>query len=196
MMSLNELEAIAKEVLECKKCRLWSNRNKAVPGDGNPNAKIMLIGEAPGYYEDLEGKPFVGVAGKLLNQLLKISGLDRNNVFITNIVKCRPPNNRDPLTDEIAYCSFYLDKQVIIVKPKLIICLGRHSSSYVLKKGGIDILMNMAKIRGKLFSINYEGLKVFAVPTYHPAAALYNPRIKKYLVEDFKMIGELKIQFC
>lgn len=192
MMNSNELEAIAREVFECKKCRLWSTRNKAVPGDGNPNAKIMLIGEAPGYYEDLEGKPFVGAAGRLLDQLLKISGLDRSSVFITNVVKCRPPNNRDPLIDEIESCSSYLDKQVIIVKPRLIVCLGRHSSSYVFKKGGVDVFINMAKIRGKLFSINYEGLKIFAIPTYHPAAALYNPKIKKYLIEDFKMIGELK----
>ncbi|MEM4529279.1 MAG: type-4 uracil-DNA glycosylase [Candidatus Methanomethylicaceae archaeon] len=192
IMNLNELEIINKEIIECKKCRLWSTRNKPVPGNGNINAKIMLIGEAPGYYEDIEGKPFVGLAGRLLNQILKISKLDRNSLFITNIVKCRPPNNRDPLDDEINSCSLYLDKQVSIIKPKLIVCLGKHSSKYVLKKGGIDIIINMANIRGKIFSINYEGLKIITIPTYHPAAALYNPKIKKYLIEDFKMISKLK----
>lgn len=190
-MNSSELESIAREIYECKKCRLWSNRRKPVPGDGNPRAEVMLIGEAPGYREDVEGKPFVGAAGKLLDQLLKISKLNRSEVFITNVVKCRPPNNRDPLEDEINSCSSYLDRQIIAIKPKLIVCLGRHASSYVLRRGGIDVFLNMASLRGKTFIVNYEGLKILVIPTYHPAAALYNPKVKAFLIEDFKLISEL-----
>ncbi|MCS7098008.1 MAG: type-4 uracil-DNA glycosylase [Candidatus Methanomethyliaceae archaeon] len=188
-MKIEALQAIAKEIAECRKCRLWTMRLNPVPGDGNPNAKIMFIGEAPGYYEDIEGKPFVGAAGRLLNQLLM--GLNREELFITNIVKCRPPNNRAPLFDEIAACAEYLDRQILIIKPKVIVCLGRYSTNYILKKSGIKIPNSIAKIRGRLFSIDYQGLRIFAIFTYHPAAALYNPSIRKYLVEDFKLIGEI-----
>lgn len=192
---LRTLEVIAKEIVECKKCRLWYTRNRAVPGDGNSNADVMLIGEAPGYNEDLEGRPFVGAAGKLLDKLLSIAGIVRNEAYITNVVKCRPPSNRDPLPDEIDACSVYLDRQVMIISPKLIVCLGKHSTDYVLRRGGAKARfrhgLSMIAVRGQVFSINYQGLRTLAIPTYHPAAALYNPKIKEDLIEDFKTIGRV-----
>ena len=188
------LSEVEREVRECRKCRLWATRTKPVPGHGNPNAEVMLIGEAPGYNEDLEGKPFVGAAGRFLDQLLALAELKRSDVFITNVLKCRPPNNRDPLPDEVEACTPYLDRQVAIIKPKVIICLGRHSASYVLSKAGVKGHMrhgyvSISAVRGQVFNVSYEGLKVMVIPTYHPAAGLYNPKLKKVIMEDFVMIG-------
>ncbi|RLF11820.1 MAG: uracil-DNA glycosylase [Thermoprotei archaeon] len=189
------LEEVAREVSQCRKCRLWASRNKPVPGYGNPDAEVLFIGEAPGYNEDLEGKPFVGAAGKFLDQLLGLAGLRRSEVFITNILKCRPPNNRDPLPDEVEACTPYLDRQVRAIEPKLIVCLGRHSAKYVLSRAGVRVYarrdVGITAVRGQVFTASYLGLRVAVVPTYHPAAGLYNPKLKRVLIEDFTVIGKL-----
>lgn len=184
------LDEIAKEVLFCTKCKLHKTRIHAVPGEGNPKAEVMLIGEAPGANEDKEGKPFVGAAGKFLTELLNSIGLDRKSVFITNLVKCRPPNNRDPEEDEIIACSPYLDKQIDEISPKIIITLGKHSTTYILAKIGIKV-KSITAVRGKFFEWKREGKGVILVfPTYHPAAALYNPSLREELFKDFKKVGE------
>ncbi len=184
------LRQIAEEILNCKKCPLWQHRNKAVPGEGNANAEIMFIGEAPGYHEDIQGRPFVGAAGKLLTQLITSLGLKREDVYITNVVKCRPPNNRDPRPDEIAACSPYLDKQMKVISPRIIVTLGRHSTLYLFSKAGIDI-SGISQVRGRLFNLTLNDFNVIVIPTYHPAAALYNPRLRDALERDFKFIKKV-----
>ncbi|RLE89930.1 MAG: uracil-DNA glycosylase [Thermoprotei archaeon] len=187
---MNELEKIAEEIRNCRKCDLWKGRTKAVPGEGNPQAKLMIVGEAPGEKEDLEGRPFVGTAGKLLTKLLNDVGINRRDVFITNVVKCRPPGNRDPRQNEIRICSTYLDRQIKIIRPKMILALGRHSTSYFLSKIGKKSTSIMA-IRTKIFTISINGMRVKVFPTLHPAAALYNPRLKSVLQSDFRKLSEL-----
>ncbi|MEM0317712.1 MAG: type-4 uracil-DNA glycosylase [Candidatus Nezhaarchaeales archaeon] len=191
------LEEIAKEVANCRKCRLWASRTNPVPGQGNIYAEVMFVGEAPGYNEDLEGRPFVGAAGKFLDKLLEVAGLRRSEVFITNILKCRPPGNRDPLPDEVEACTPYLDRQVAAIKPKLIVCLGRHSASYVLVKGGVKRHRGgISTVRGQVFKVRFEGLSLLAIPTYHPAAGLYNPKLKDTLISDFILIGKVVKDIC
>ena len=190
------LAEVAEEVARCKKCRLWSSRTNSVPGHGNQDADVMFIGEAPGYNEDLEGKPFVGVAGKFLDQLLGLAGLKRSEVFITNVLKCRPPRNRDPLPDEVEACGPYLERQISIIRPKLVVCLGRHSASYVLSRGGVRVRskpggISISAVRGQVFKACFEGLAFLIMPTYHPAAGLYNPKLKDKLMEDFVSIGRV-----
>ncbi len=181
------LEAIAQEIKRCKKCILHQHRKNAVPGEGNPYAQIMFIGEAPGYHEDIQGRPFVGAAGKLLTTLIESLGLSRSDVFITNVVKCRPPNNRDPIQEEIQACSPYLLRQIKIIKPKIIVTLGRHSTITILKEIGVKV-QGITSVRGKVFDTEAFGFKVKIIPTYHPAAALYNPKLKDVLEEDFRFI--------
>jgi len=190
------LAEVAEEVASCKKCRLWSSRTNPVPGHGNQDADVMFIGEAPGYNEDVEGKPFVGAAGKFLDQLLGLAGLKRSEVFITNVLKCRPPGNRDPLPDEVEACGPYLDRQILIIRPKLVICLGRHSASYVLSRGGVRVRSrtwgtSISAVRGQVFRARFEGLAFLVMPTYHPAAGLYNPKLKSALMEDFASIARI-----
>ncbi len=184
------LDDLRARIKECRRCSLWKGRTNAVPGDGNPEAEIMFIGEAPGYHEDLQGKPFVGAAGKLLTELIRSIGLEREEVYITNVVKCRPPGNRDPKPEEIASCSPYLDEEILIIKPRIIVTLGRHSTGYILAKGGIRARA-ISKVRGRAFELDMLGLHVIVFPTYHPAAALYNPRLKAVLVKDFEAISKL-----
>lgn len=164
----------------CTKCRLHENRTNAVPGDGDKNADLIFIGEAPGEQEDMEGSPFVGRAGELLNELLESIDLSRDDVFITNIVKCRPPDNRDPKRDEIDTCKPYLQRQISLIDPKLICTLGNHATETLIGKKGIS------KIHGEEHS--YRGKKV--IPMYHPAAALYNPNLIEEMKEDFKILRE------
>ncbi len=183
------LKDIEREIMNCKKCELWKYRTKCVPGEGREDAEVFLIGEAPGKEEDRQGRPFVGNAGKLLNELLEIANLKRGDVFIGNVLKCRPPNNRDPKPEEVESCSPYLIRQLNVVKPKLIVCLGRYASSFVfdlfgLKFGGIG------KERGKIRKVKAWNT-VYILPTYHPAAALYKPQLKEVLVEDFRKIREV-----
>ena len=180
------LEEVRKEVFNCKKCELWKTKRNYVFGEGSPKAQVMFIGEAPGYYEDVQGRPFVGAAGKLLTNLIEsFLNVKRSDVYIANVLKCRPPENRDPLPNEVKACTPYLDRQIEIIKPRIIITLGRHSTRYILSKIGIKV-SGITTVRGKLFECNLFDLKVKILPTYHPAAALYNPKLKKTLELDFK----------
>lgn len=165
-------------------------RTNAVPGSGNYDAKIMFVGEAPGYWEDQKGLPFVGRAGKVLDELLAEISLKREDVYITNIVKCRPPNNRDPDEDEIKACSPYLDRQIDIIRPKVIVPLGRHSMSYLLRKFGFEP-EPISRIHGKVFEARTLFGKIIIMPMYHPAVALYRPQLREELRNDFKKLKEI-----
>ena len=174
------LEAIAAEVRACEKCGLCRTRTNAVPGEGPPDAAIMFVGEGPGQREDEQGRPFVGAAGSLLNQLLLKAGLRRPEVFITNIVKCRPPGNRDPLPDEIEACRGYLDRQIEALRPSVVCTLGRPASQTL-----IDATLSISREHGtarKVGDITY-------VPLYHPAAALHQQQLRPILVEDMRRLG-------
>ena len=182
------VERLAAVIAECRKCPLWENTHHAVPGEGNPGADLMLIGEAPGKQEDLTGRPFVGRAGKLLEGLLAGIGLTRDDIFIANIVKHRPPGNRDPRDEEILACTPYLEEQIRIVAPKVIVMLGRHSSRYVLSFVPVEF-DRITEIRGTVYPGLLFGHPVRLIPTLHPAAALYNPAYLEALKEDFQVIG-------
>jgi uracil-DNA glycosylase len=160
-MTLQELQTTAST---CTRCRLASGRTQVVFGVGDPNADVMFIGEGPGYYEDKQGEPFVGAAGQLLTKLLAEIGLRREDVYITNVVRCRPPGNRDPLPDEIEACKPYLDGTLELVKPRLIVTLGNFATRFIL-----DRQVSISRVRGERFRI--EGRSV--VPTFHPAAVLH-----------------------
>jgi uracil-DNA glycosylase family 4 len=173
-----ELDAVAAEVVVCPKCELSRSRTHAVPGDGNPHARTMLIGEGPGWHEDQQGLPFVGNAGKFLNELLEIGGLKREDVFITNVVKCRPPGNRDPMPDEIAACAPYLERQIAAIDPDVIVTLGRFSMSRWFPGERISKIHGQPKrVEGRL-----------VVPMYHPAAALHQAALRSAIEEDFKKL--------
>jgi uracil-DNA glycosylase len=173
--ALSELNAL---VHACRACPLGSTRTRAVPGEGRADADIMLIGEAPGYYEDQQGRPFVGAAGQFLEQLLASISLKRTDVFIANVIKCRPPQNRDPLPDEIDACSGWMSRQIEIVKPKLIVTLGRYSLARFLPGTPIG------KIHGQARKVNGR----WVVPMYHPAAALHQGSLRRTIEDDFRKI--------
>ena len=175
-------EKIEEEIKNCKKCALWKTRKNPVPGEGGFEKKIMFVGEAPGKWEDIKGIPFVGSAGKYLDELLASIGLTRRDVYITNIVKCRPPNNRDPTDEEINACSPYLDRQIATMKPKIICPLGRFSSKYILNKFGFR-MKSISAVQGKVF----RG-EVIIIPMYHPAAALYHRQWAPALENSFKVL--------
>ncbi len=185
------LEKIAGEIRSCKRCPLHASRTNAVPGEGNPKARVVFVGEAPGRNEDLQGRPFVGAAGKLLTELLASIGLRREDVFITNVVKCRPPNNRDPRPEEIEACLPFLKRQLRVIDPDVIVALGRHSALTLLRLAGREEERSIMRIRGKVFEVELFGRKRSLMPTLHPAAALYNPKLKPLLEEDFKRLKEL-----
>jgi uracil-DNA glycosylase family 4 len=179
-VSNDSLEKIASEVIGCPLCKLSRSRRNAVPGDGQLSSKIMFIGEAPGKNEDEQGKPFVGAAGMILNQALEKAGIKRADVFITNVVKCRPPNNRLPENDERSICRQYLDRQISLIAPKIICILGSTAYSSIL--GGKSIIKN----RGKIMERN--GQKYFL--TIHPAAAIYNKNLRSVLNNDFFLLSK------
>ena len=181
MADMNSLEEIARQVHSCIDCPLSKSRTHAVPGEGPADARIMFIGEGPGYQEDRQGRPFVGPAGRFLEELLASIGLNRDEVFIANMVKCRPSNNRDPLPTEISACSKYLDRQIELINPKLVVTLGRFSLTKFFPRESIS------KARGKVRVVN--GLKVY--PIMHPAAALHRQELRKFIEEDFKAIPGL-----
>ena len=178
---MSELQEIARQIHSCFDCRLSQGRTETVPGEGPEQANLMFIGEAPGYNEDKQGRPFVGAAGQLLEQLLASIGLTREQVFITNMVKCRPPNNRDPFPGEIAACSKYLDRQIELLRPKVVVTLGRHSLAKFLPGESIG------KVRGKP---RRHG-NVTLYPMYHPAAALHQQSLRRVIEDDFKAIPAL-----
>jgi DNA polymerase len=162
-------------VIKCSKCRLCKNRKNAVPGEGNINADIVFIGEAPGAKEDELGRPFVGRSGMMLNELLQKIGLTRRDVWIGNVIKCRPPENRDPMVDEIRACRPYLDKQIELIDPKIVVTLGRFAMDYFLPGEKI------ANAHGNPYMLKTR----VVYPLYHPAAALRNGTIKQVLIKDF-----------
>lgn len=174
----DSLEKIAAEVRGCPLCKLARTRKNAVPGEGQLSAKIMFIGEAPGNSEDKVGRPFVGAAGRILDDLLKKAGIERSQVFITNMVKCRPPNNRVPKEDELTACRPYLDRQIALIKPKVICILGRTAYSSLL--GGSSITASRGKI------VERAGQKYFL--TFHPAAVIYNKGLLSALEADLKKL--------
>jgi uracil-DNA glycosylase len=177
------LNQIAEQIKICQLCALCQKRTQAVPGYGSSKAQVMFIGEGPGKDEDLQGKPFVGAAGKFLTKLIESIGLSREDVFITNVVKCRPPNNRDPLDGEVKTCWRYLEAQIAIIKPKLIVTLGRHSLARFVEGLRISEVHGQAKRVKGVFS---EKQVIF--PMYHPAAALYNPNLRQTLLADMAKI--------
>lgn len=180
------LDQIRAEITEKNICPdLAKEATNLVMGVGNDNADILFIGEAPGKNEDLQGEPFVGAAGKFLDEMLAQIGLDRSQVYITNIVKYRPPNNRDPLPDEKKAFWPYLLKQITVIKPKVIVTLGRHSMEYFLPDRRIT------QIHGQPKRIKFGNEAVVIMPLYHPAAALYNSNLKETLIEDFQGIPKV-----
>lgn len=179
--SQRELQELREELGQCTRCSLSEGRTSIVFGDGASSARVIFVGEAPGFNEDIQGLPFVGSAGKLLSRFLEEIGLDRPSVYITNIVKCRPPNNRDPLTDEIETCRPFLSRQIRIIKPKLICTLGNHATHTILGRS-----VGITKIRGKLQEV--EGLFIF--PMLHPAAALHRGDMMEKVQEDFQNLGK------
>ena len=195
MSKQDHLKTIEAEVEACRKCGLWKSRKNPVVGGGNPNAAIIFIGEAPGYWEDVKGRPFVGAAGKFLDEMLLRVGLSRSEVYIANILKCRPPENRDPLLIEVESCAPFLDRQIQIIEPTLIVTLGRHSTSYILSKVGFKDVESITKLRGKVYEVDVFGLRVFVIPTYHPAAALYSARYRRGLEGDFQLL-RLELERC
>lgn len=181
---MTALSDLVKQISLCQNCDLAKTRNTVVPGEGAENAEIVFIGEAPGFYEDQQGRPFVGAAGKFLDELLHSIGLDRTQVYIANVIKCRPPNNRDPLPTEIESCRQWLDKQIQIISPKVIVTLGRHSMAKFFKGASIG------KIHGTASEI--EGRLYFAM--YHPAAALHQQSLRKTIESDMLKLPEILAQ--
>jgi DNA polymerase len=180
--ALDSLEAVATLVHACKKCRLCEGRTRAVPGEGNPSAGLMLIGEGPGAKEDETGRPFVGAAGELLNQILGSIGLPRESVYIANIVKCRPPQNRKPLPDEAEACLPYLHRQIALIRPKVIVALGGTAAETLL-----NVKRGLGELRGQVHRYGRTPLIV----TYHPAALLRNPNWKKPTWDDVRIARQL-----
>lgn len=176
-----EIRTVREEVERCTRCELHRSANHAVPGEGNVQARILLIGEAPGYHEDQQGKPFVGNSGKFLTELLEKAGISREDVFITNVVKHRPPGNRDPLPDEIMACSIYLERQIKAIDPDVIVTLGRFSMAKYFPGERIS------KIHGEAKEVGGR----YVVPMYHPAAALHNGSLRSVIEEDFAKLPRL-----
>jgi len=182
MSDEEELVKLAKQIVVCTKCDLHRLRKKAVPGEGSTHAEIMFIGEGPGFHENEQGRPFVGAAGKFLDQLLELAGVTRADVWITNVVKCRPPGNRDPLPNEVETCtSNYLQHQVRIVNPSIIVTLGRFSMGLFFKGAKIT------QIHGQMRKVGDR----FVIPMYHPAAALHQASLKPAIMADFSKLPEL-----
>jgi len=180
---LRQLEVEAKE---CKRCRLHESRTNVVFGVGPADAKIMLVGEAPGFMEDERGLPFVGAAGKNLDMLLQTAGLKRENVYITNVILSRPPQNRAPLPDEIEACRPFLERKISIIQPKLVVALGRIAAGEFLDRSVV-----MGKEHGTLLDCTYASVKFKLFVTYHPAAALYGAQAKQKLQADFEKLGQI-----
>ena len=179
-ISNDTLEKIASEVIECPLCKLSRSRKNAVPGEGQISAKVIFIGEAPGKNEDEKGRPFVGVAGRILDEALQKAGIERSQVFITNIIKCRPPGNRIPEDDERAACRPYLDRQISLIAPRIICLLG--ATAYTSILGGKSFKEN----RGKIIKRNGQEYLI----TIHPAAAIYNKNLLHVLEEDLSSLSE------
>jgi DNA polymerase len=181
-MSAEEILAqVAKEVAVCEKCALYHSRKKSVPGEGPANSEIMFIGEGPGFHENEQGRPFVGAAGQFLDQLLAQAGLKRSEVWIGNVVKCRPPGNRDPLPEELAACDVYLERQIKAINPSIIITLGRYSMGKFMP--GVKI----STVHGQMRKVGER----YVIAMFHPAAALHQASLKPAILADFAKLPEL-----
>ncbi len=181
-MSVEEsLAQIASEVSVCAKCALHASRKKSVPGDGPSKAEIMFIGEGPGFHENEQGRPFVGASGQFLEQLLAQAGLKRSDVWIGNVVKCRPPDNRDPLPEELAACNFYLERQIDAINPSIIVTLGRFSMGKFMPGAKISA------VHGQMRKIGER----YVIPMFHPAAALHQSALKPAILADFAKLPDL-----
>ncbi len=180
---IESLEAIGADVRVCRMCKLCQTRTVGVPGEGSPTAEVMFIGEGPGFHEDQQGRPFVGAAGQLLTEMLRGIGLRREEVFITNVVRCRPPGNRDPLPDELAACDTYTQRQIAVLDPKLIVTLGRYSMARFVGSGP------MRELHGR--TREWNGISCLAM--YHPAAILRTPTVemRRIYEDDFRKIPTL-----
>lgn len=178
----DDINQLSNMVKDCKKCALAKTRTNVVFGVGSTDAELMFVGEAPGFYEDKQGEPFVGAAGQLLDQLLKSIGLTRSEVYIANVLKCRPPQNRDPKPEEIEFCKPYLLKQIELIKPKVICTLGNFATKVILEKS-----VSISRVHGQRF----EKGRFYVLPTYHPAAALYMRTTQEALEKDFEALKEL-----
>lgn len=185
MTKIQELLDLKKQMDEDLSLPLRKTATQLVFGEGNPDTQIYFLGEAPGFHEDRQGRPFVGMAGKLLNQLLENIGLSREDVYISNIVRFRPPENRDPTDDEILAFKPFVDKEIEIISPKVIITLGRFSMNKFLPGSKIS------QIHGQIKKITWNGKEITIIPMYHPAAALRADAVKKQLQEDFKKIPQI-----
>jgi len=181
MTAQERLERVAQEITECQECDLAYGRTHTVPGEGPADARLMFVGEGPGFHEDRQGRPFVGAAGKLLEELLGSIGLSREEVFIANVIKCRPPGNRDPSQEELKACKPYLDRQIEIIRPRVLVTLGRFSMARYFSGTTISRIHGQAKRFGGMW----------VIPVFHPAAALHQPRYRPALEEDFQKIAEL-----
>jgi len=188
-----KLKKIKEEVVDCQKCPLYKNRIKPVIGEGDHQADIMFIGEAPGAEENKTGRPFCGKAGNILNDLLGKVGIEREEVYIANVLKDRPPNNRDPKQEEIEACTPYLERQIEIIEPKVIVGLGNFGTKFVLSKYNLEgKIKGISKIHGETFSAKTLFGAIKIVPMYHPAVATYNPNMIDTLEEDFEVLKDFK----
>ena len=181
MTAEETLALIAKEVAVCQKCALYHSRKNAVPGEGPANSEIMFIGEGPGFHENELGRPFVGAAGNFLNELLAEAGLKRSEVWIGNVVKCRPPGNRDPLPEELAACNEYLERQIAAIDPKIIITLGRYSMGKYMPGAKIS------SVHGQMRRVGDR----FVIAMFHPAAALHQAALKPAILKDFAQLPKM-----
>lgn len=179
LQNTKTLEEIRAEIGDCKRCRLCESRTHIVFGVGNPQGKLMFVGEGPGRDEDIQGEPFVGRAGQLLNKIIEAMGMKRSDVYISNIVMCRPPENRAPLPDEAETCIPFLHQRIEAIRPEIIVCLGSVAMQYLLQTD-----QKITRVRGEWQE--FQGIKV--MPTYHPAFLLRNPEMKKYVWEDMKKV--------
>ncbi len=187
-----KLKKIKNEVLKCRKCSLYKTRTYPVIGEGSHQAKIMFIGEGPGFNEDKTGRPFCGAAGKILDELLESAGIKREEIYICNILKCRPPNNRNPKKEEIESCTLYLERQIEIIKPKIICTLGNYSTVFIFEKFGLkDKIQGISKIHGKIFKSSNLFGSFDIIPFYHPAVVAYNQNMKEILKKDFQILKKV-----
>jgi uracil-DNA glycosylase family 4 len=185
-MTAGALAAYGEQIAGCTRCRLAEGRTQVVFGVGDPTAELMFVGEAPGFHEDKQGFPFVGQAGKLLDQLLAGIGLERSNVYIANVIKCRPPGNRDPMPDEIEACEAHLFKQISLIEPKVVATLGNFATKLLSGKP-----LGITRVHGQEQEVTLGDRRVLLYPLYHPAAALYTPAMLNVLQQDFARIPEL-----
>lgn len=175
------LSQIEKNIHDCKKCVLWKGTTNPVPGEGNPDSEVVFIGEGPGFNEDKQGRPFVGQAGKLLDKLLMSIGISRGEVFIANVIKHRPPENRDPLPSEILACKYWLDQQMEIIKPRIVVTLGRYSMARYMQN------VKISEVHGQPIKIK----SLVVIPMYHPAAALRRRSVLDSIEKDFQRNKEI-----